>query len=451
MIARNFLICLVLLAHTGVTCASSFDGRYQSRIGDLDADGKQDIYIQYAPRIVPIDFDGISIPIATSRAPTRELILKGNISGTFDLISDPSPEQKSTARAWPKVGLPLVRGDYNADGNIDIRVKGVGSAILGAVDPIVYAAPGAGSPASAITPLTNDKMQFVGDLSGWVRDSNYYHSGWRLTSITEYDGFSWPTYVCAGEEYPDISVLDSGTPDPIYGQPGGATNLPSNGDGCEFVGYYVWFNVLVYGYEFDASGFHSRAMTVARTLMNYRADESQDFTISSSHQSVLKQEFGTVFGVTFGTVGGISIPDQPVAPPLNWGWLRWIAAASPIVLQAILINIAIPNATADDDTFNLFHHYSFMSFASSIATTGLWAPVFLTQGPIMTGEQANQNLNLSGPVRDAVYFVQLPESWPLAGPRPVVGGGEGWMEWISADAIPPIYVSPPRPLAASGP
>ena len=101
-------------------------------------------------------------------------------------------------------------------------------------------------------------------------------------------------------------------------------------------------------------------------------------------------------------------------------------------------------------------HYGYAADASKFVG-GLRAGGYATQGPIMTGPQAQQLLALphaSPP--DAYYIVRVPRSVPVVGPGPVAptvvpprsGGG---VEFIFPAGTPPGSVSGPRPLPTPRP
>ncbi len=117
----------------------------------------------------------------------QTVVLSQKSKGKFTLVA-PSETQVMTMSAYPAASaVELVLGDYNLDGFVDILLRGLGSAVTGALDHIVYAPGGkvGGHPAKLKTVDAAFK-KFLTETSGWIRDSDYFEKNANRFPAGEY-------------------------------------------------------------------------------------------------------------------------------------------------------------------------------------------------------------------------------------------------------------------------
>ena len=82
------------------TESPGFAKEFISRVGDLNGDGRLDIFLQEKkPKIVPIALDDMMIPIPL-RPDVGEFVLQQNSSGQFDLVSNLTQQAKQAVKQW---------------------------------------------------------------------------------------------------------------------------------------------------------------------------------------------------------------------------------------------------------------------------------------------------------------------------------------------------------------
>jgi len=139
--------------------------QYQIRSGDLNADGKKDIYIQRTS-------GGNSNNGVIDKA-----IVVQNSDGRFDAIEAPSSGQLSIGAGWPIAsGVTAQVNDFNVDGRVDVLLNNLDSAISNVDDQILYSTGeffnGA---AKAATALDFEFQKFFRDSYNWILDPNYFN------------------------------------------------------------------------------------------------------------------------------------------------------------------------------------------------------------------------------------------------------------------------------------
>ena len=91
-----------------------------------------------------------------------ELVEPGSVAGT-------SPGSWSTTTA-----VDLVLNDINLDGFVDVLVRGLGSAITGAVDQIVYAPGRTGGSPTILTAVGSSLKNFLFEVGSWTQNPMFF-------------------------------------------------------------------------------------------------------------------------------------------------------------------------------------------------------------------------------------------------------------------------------------
>lgn len=136
---------------------------FETRVGDINFDGRQDIYIER------------TVGGSANSGVLLETILIQAADKTFTVLSAATTSQKSTASGWPIVQIEQITADYNVDGFIDIFLKNLGNHISGANDQLVfsYGVP-YGNMAEASTDIDTRFRMFVDNTYSWILDHDYY-------------------------------------------------------------------------------------------------------------------------------------------------------------------------------------------------------------------------------------------------------------------------------------
>lgn len=148
--------------------AGGFDARYRAYQGDLNGDGRTDLYVKWTPRIVPIPFDDLTIPVPTSKRGVTDFVLQQTSTGTFSLVSTLTSTQLAAVRQWPIASnIQLAPGDINYDGAVDLIVRNVASLVSGGNNLMVFAAPSGVSAPTQVLQLNSTLRSFYQDVAGW--------------------------------------------------------------------------------------------------------------------------------------------------------------------------------------------------------------------------------------------------------------------------------------------
>ena len=198
--------------------------QYETRVGDIDYDGRWDLLIQR-----------VSGGVANSGVLDKIIVQQTSTPGQYVLVP-PSPAQAAVAAAWPVSSAQVAVEDINVDGFVDITVKNVASAlgVPGAANLIVYSpgAPFASMP-KGIRTVDAGLLQFVGNMLDYQVDQNYFANS--APYVYYYISYSWST--CGG----------SVSSDPVFYWD----------SGC------VWVFQYLAGYYQDYSIFSSAAVAIA--------------------------------------------------------------------------------------------------------------------------------------------------------------------------------------------
>ena len=144
--------------------AEQIEYSYQVRSGDLNSDGRLDLFIKRTT--------SGSTPFGI----IDEIILTQTDMQGFSSIPNPTSSQLSTANGWSVAnGISPLVNDFNVDGYIDVYLKGVSSVATNADDLIVYSKAGATPNTAEKTKKIDDSFKmFQRDMSNWLIDSNYF-------------------------------------------------------------------------------------------------------------------------------------------------------------------------------------------------------------------------------------------------------------------------------------
>lgn len=135
---------------------------YTVHSGNINGDAYTDLYVKRVSGGEPLD------------GSIDNVILTGVAGGHFSVLV-PSSGQTAIAGNWPVRAIDIALDDFNADGFLDLLLRGVGTLISGAYDQIIF------SPAQVLsaTPkglrsVTPNLLNFIGDLHQFNYNDNYF-------------------------------------------------------------------------------------------------------------------------------------------------------------------------------------------------------------------------------------------------------------------------------------
>lgn len=167
------------------TVSTQMDYTYQVRQGDINFDGRQDLFIDRTGG-------------GTSGNGTLEtIILQRLANGTFTTII-PSAAQSNTASNWPIAAVDLLLRDFDLDGFVDIvvdKIAGAAGQIILSSGQILNNAP------KGIVPMDAKFEQFMMEASQWISNPNYYEENVPYVTVTYYQWvpycyWTWDGYYC---------------------------------------------------------------------------------------------------------------------------------------------------------------------------------------------------------------------------------------------------------------
>jgi hypothetical protein len=262
--------------------------QYETRVGDIDYDGRLDLFIQR-----------VSGGVANNGVLDKIIVQQASTPGQYVLVP-PSPAQAAVAAAWPVSSAQVAVEDINVDGFVDVTVKGVASALgsPGAANVIVYSpgAPFASVPKGSRT-VDADLLRFVGNMLDYEVDQNYFANS--APYVYYYLFFTWST--CGG---------GSVSSDPIFYWD----------SGCVAVYQYVT------GYYQDYSAFSSAAVAIANAEANAAGGQTSPTAAVDAIDRAAEGVFKTPIGgwgmeEVLGPTGEHTNPDARRALEVFWAIL----------------------------------------------------------------------------------------------------------------------------------
>ena len=149
--------------------------QFETRVGDINFDGRKDIYIR---RLSGNANNGV----------ISQTILIQNSNRTFK-IYNASSSQLAKAKSWSKVNIVTVLEDFNLDGYIDVFLKGVSGAISNTKDQLVFSSGiQYNSSAQIVTNIDDNFKKTFSSVANWIVDEDYF----KDNLITRYKWIFYP-------------------------------------------------------------------------------------------------------------------------------------------------------------------------------------------------------------------------------------------------------------------
>lgn len=159
---------------TGDSYADQMGYNYTARRGDLNFDGRQDLFIERT--------SGGSY----GNGVIDRLILQQSSSGTFTAVV-PSASQASAASTWTPVSVEIELKDANLDGFIDLVLHELASAIPGALGQLIFSSGQQSNPSPAgLVAITPEFSKFVKEVDSFAQDPNYFYANAPLVYVPVY-------------------------------------------------------------------------------------------------------------------------------------------------------------------------------------------------------------------------------------------------------------------------
>lgn len=160
---------------------------YSARIGDINGDARQDVFIQRTA-------GGVS-----GNGTLQNVILRRLADGTFT-PDVPTSGQISTASTWPVSNTKIELVDPNVDGFVDLLLPQLGNAISGAGGQLVFSSGqlgNAASPKVLPTGAGTKYQKFMNDFRLWINDPGYFERNAPIVYLPVYG----PILVCDPYDY----------------------------------------------------------------------------------------------------------------------------------------------------------------------------------------------------------------------------------------------------------
>src|SRR5262245_17765306 len=105
---------LLLMLTASTSLAEGFADSYTAMTGDLNSDGKRDIYLKHNAKLLFADVDGVFAPIVTNPTSVGDFVLLSAIGGTFAVRGALTTSERQAVRQWPASAIRVVARDVNA-------------------------------------------------------------------------------------------------------------------------------------------------------------------------------------------------------------------------------------------------------------------------------------------------------------------------------------------------
>lgn len=162
---------------------------YETRIGDINGDGRQDVYVNRTA-------GGVALNGTLSN-----VILQQNADKSFTPVV-PTAAQASTAAGWAASSTPLELDDLNFDGYVDIRLPNLGSVISGVFGQIVFSSGRISIAAPQKVTAINAKVsKFLADTQLWIDEPHYFTNHASIIQVPVYVQQLFCDYVWYGDYY----------------------------------------------------------------------------------------------------------------------------------------------------------------------------------------------------------------------------------------------------------
>lgn len=308
-VGRAAVLLSLLVVSLGAS-AEGFDRSYKLYVGDIDADGRTDIYVNWQPQLTIIAVDDLVVPIPRQPRGVGRFVLQQNASGGFGILSSLTPAQANAVASWPELASSVARiiEDFNADGYMDLRLRNLSSAISGVADQIVYAATSRNAAPFLVRSIDAALVKFATEVYGYVTDAQYFanHAA-RVTvpsgTYTTYIGYIFEPYpqywAAACVFYTQCQYRFGNINDPFAD--------PNDTDGIQNVWHWWGVQIVTGNTWLDYSVFHPRAMGFAAVIKPV-IEGTQDITAGSSIEQRIKSDLLAVLGTA--VYGGVFL-QQP--------------------------------------------------------------------------------------------------------------------------------------------
>lgn len=450
--------------------------QFQARIGDANYDGRSDIYIQRVS-------GG-----AANNGVLSETILVQQPNKTFSVLAA-TGYQLSTASSWPVIAPAIRMDDMNADGYVDVALKGLSAFIPGVHDQLIFSS---GIPYSGqglhVTSIDDEMTKFFRDVYEFIFDRNYFNQavgpqiGYQV-SINRWVQFCDLWYGTCGPLQSYGQPINLGT----FGlhQLGVSGPLATISDftaarqniaadvanaGCVYSNYSCnpwcgWDVVDTYGYlaafmfwediwtpttisGFDSLNYSARAYEVANRLSTV-FDVGEE-NVPASDVAEIEAVLDDILGVPTSLPPPGTSPDETVKPRRAQG-LRWLGVLLQLVSAADMLNEVI-------EDFRMIFHYTTSDGRDSIyASTQIINPNQPNGGPVWftylaypNSDIAMDKLALCGNPRVGYFILKQKNvqisGWSNVAPKQCENGpyrrGRGWETTASSpiSALPLTFV-----------
>ena len=147
---------------------------YAVRIGDINADGRQDVFVNRTSGGVPLN------------GTLGSVILQQQADKSFAPMV-PTSGQTSTASNWPLSNTPIQVDDLNFDGYVDIQLPNLGSVISGVFGQIVFSSGQVNVAAPQKVTAINAKVtKFLNDSKLWINQPHYFTNNASIILVPVY-------------------------------------------------------------------------------------------------------------------------------------------------------------------------------------------------------------------------------------------------------------------------